>query len=448
MDDKLIGTIFQRLWERLKTYPEEDGNNSVELSIRLEDRKELETEVPTTSITLSKDELLKYIKENVESVVLDDKDIFVSKDKKIIEVPIYISSIGSSFRPLLSYRIINEDYKHDSKNKLEYKISSLSLGASIQLLLKEKSEYSKLLIRRMFRPSSYRDYSVDDKDLFYNEIKLKRKVLAKITSQKGHLYVIRIKNDDLKNIDFYKNYVNSLIFNMNLMNYRGCSFRIVDNLSDYVKGQSRAIHHFKNNVEPPKLHYLKRLTDLYAAGSWTDNPFTAFINYYQIIEYFFNEIPDNRLFEMVQSEITSPLFSYDNKEDVIKLAKEIYEVRQHDMNELHSLKIVLDHFLDIDMLKELLDEKIIKIYNKEIPAFIFGNKNSICFNINSFNDNWDENIDKLARRIYSIRNALVHNKDNSQNNYNPQYHYKSLIKEVPLIRAIASSIIIKSGSPF
>lgn len=248
MDDKLIGTIFQRLWERLKTYPEEDGNNSVELSIRLEDRKELETEVPTTSITLSKDELLKYIKENVESVVLDDKDIFVSKDKKIIEVPIYISSIGSSFRPLLSYRIINEDYKHDSKNKLEYKISSLSLGASIQLLLKEKSEYSKLLIRRMFRPSSYRDYSVDDKDLFYNEIKLKRKVLAKITSQKGHLYVIRIKNDDLKNIDFYKNYVNSLIFNMNLMNYRGCSFRIVDNLSDYVKGQSRAIHHFKNNV--------------------------------------------------------------------------------------------------------------------------------------------------------------------------------------------------------
>lgn len=76
------------------------------------------------------------------------------------------------------------------------------------------------------------------------------------------------------------------------------------------------------------------------------------------------------------------------------------------------------------------------------------NKKEICFNINSFDENRDENIKCLARRIYSIRNALVHNKDNNQNNYNPQHHYKSLTKEVPLIRAIASSIIIKSGEPF
>lgn len=74
--------------------------------------------------------------------------------------------------------------------------------------------------------------------------------------------------------------------------------------------------------------------------------------------------------------------------------------------------------------------------------------NAFKFQINNFDENRYENIKCLARRIYSIRNALVHNKENSQNNYNPQYHYKMLLKEVPLIKAIASLIIIKSGHTF
>lgn len=93
--------------------------------------------------------------------------------------------------------------------------------------------------------------------------------------------------------------------------------------------------------------------------------------------------------------------------------------------------------------------RIQRILTRMMFQFLFlNNKKEICFNINSFDENRDENIKCLARRIYSIRNALVHNKDNNQNNYNPQHHYKSLTKEVPLIRAIASSIIIKSGEPF
>lgn len=444
LDDKIIHDIFNRVWNRLESYSgKHDCGANVDIEIK--DKESWKSDALSVHINLNRDELIKYIKEKANSVKLD-KDIFVNKDDGVIEIPIYIEPNSRVF----FFHINDDEYKRDLKNNLKYKISTLSLGASIQLLLKEKSEDKrKILIRRMFRPFSYiKNCKIKDRSLFGDDDKLKIKVLSMATTQSGHLFVVKIKDSHFKNIDFYKEYVNSLVFNMNLINYKSCSFRIVDNLSDYRDGHSKIIHYHKEEMSIPKLRYSKKLTDLYSAGSWTDNPFTAFINYYQVIEYFFNEIPDNRLFKNIRSKITSPLFSYNKKEDVIKLAEEIYKARQNDMNELHSLEAVLDHFLDVDMLKRLLDEKMIKVYSKEIPPFISSNKKLICFNVNSFDDNRNDNIDRLAQRIYSIRNALVHNKDNSQNNYNPQHHYKSLIKEVPLIRAIASSIIIKTGNPF
>lgn len=234
---------------------------------------------------------------------------------------------------------------------------------------------------------------------------------------------------------------------MNLVNYRRNSYRTVDDLSDYLEGHASIPQTVKKEFSVPKLNYDKKLTDLYSAGNWTDNPFTAFINYYQIIEYFFNKIPDDRLFDVVQSRITSPLFAYSNKDNVMELVKEIYDLRQKDMNELNSLEIVLDHFLDVERLKELL-EKDIKNYASSIPSFISGHKKQVCFNINNFNDDRSGNIERLARRIYSIRNSLVHNKDGNQNSYNPQHHYKMLLKEVPLMKAIASIIIINCGEVF
>lgn len=445
MDDKFIDIIFKELWSGLKIYSKKDDDHCVELNLKLENKEGVKIEASTTNITLSKSELLDYIKESAESVVLDNK-IFLNKDKGLIEVPIYIEP---NFR-LMVRHVKDSEYIHDSKNKLNYKISPISVGASIRLLLKEKDKHGIQLILRRFRPFPYREhYKISNQSSMSNENKLRREALSTIISPRGNFFVVKIKDDNLKDAKFYKEYVNSLVFNMNLVNYKGCNFRIVDNLSDYVNGQSRVFHHYSRKiVKTPKLCYPKHLTDLYSAGSWTDNPFTAFINYYQIIEYFFNEIPDNRLFKIVQSEITSPLFSYDKKEDVMRLTKKIYKIRCSDMNELNSLEIVLDHFLDIDMLKSLLDENSENTYKNDVPIFVSNNKKEICFNINSFDENRDENIKCLARRIYSIRNALVHNKDNNQNNYNPQHHYKSLTKEVPLIRAIASSIIIKSGEPF
>ncbi|MCT3199308.1 hypothetical protein [Limosilactobacillus reuteri] len=364
-----------------------------------------------------------------------------------MEIPIYLES---SIRPLIHRDIRLQEYMKDPTHDLKYRISPISLESSIQLLMKI-GDYDKQgkLIHKFFRYIPYSRSIFEDEDFLQNSVKLKDKIMDNLLTPTVPLYMIEIIVDNFQeDLNFYKEFVNSLVFNMNLINYKRNNYRTVDNLDDYINSQIKIIHYSKKELGVPKLKYTKQLTDLYSAGSWTDNPFTSFINYYQIIEYFFNEIPDNRLFKMVQKQITSPLFSYNRKNDIIQLAKQIYDVRKNDMNELNSLEIVLDYFLDIKMIKKLLTDDEIKYYSKSLPKFISGDKKEVCFNINNFDENRYENIKCLARRIYSIRNALVHNKENSQNNYNPQYHYKMLLKEVPLIKAIASLIIIKSGHTF
>lgn len=445
--------IVEDLWKTLNN-SEKDGVDSLNFNVffaeeHLHDYGSMED---SKEIILQKSELLEYIKVKEDTFKLD-KDIFLNENDKVVEVPVYI---GSNLRPFIShYRFSKNEYVQDSKQHLKYKISQLSLGPVIQLLMKKQANFAySRLVRGMSRPWVFRskpELNIRiNKELPTNKDEMKESLLDELLNPRLPLFVIKIVEQyDLKEAEFYKNYVNSLVFHMNLVNYRRNSYRTVEDLSDYLEGRASIPQTVKKEFSVPKLNYDKELTDLYSAGNWTDNPFTAFINYYQIIEYFFNKIPDDRLFEVVQSRLTSPLFSYSNRVDVMKLATKIYNLRQNDMNELNSLKIVLDHFLDIERLKKLLREEDIQNCANIVPGFISGNKKKqVCFNINNFNNDRSSNIDRLAHRIYSIRNSLVHNKEGNQNSYNPQHHYKMLLKEVPLMKAIASIIIINCGEVF
>ena len=64
MDDKFIDIIFKELWSGLKIYSKKDDDHCVELNLKLENKEGAKIEASTTNITLSKSELLDYIKES------------------------------------------------------------------------------------------------------------------------------------------------------------------------------------------------------------------------------------------------------------------------------------------------------------------------------------------------------------------------------------------------
>jgi len=56
--------------------------------------------------------------------------------------------------------------------------------------------------------------------------------------------------------------------------------------------------------------------------------------------------------------------------------------------------------------------------------------------------------ERIARRIYTIRNSIVHSKETYTSRFRPFENEEELIKEIPLIRLIAEDIIINSGKDF
>ena len=85
-------------------------------------------------------------------------------------------------------------------------------------------------------------------------------------------------------------------------------------------------------------------------------------------------------------------------------------------------------------------------YYNEVPSFLknVSDSNGLKFSINNLN-NSEKTYGKIARRLYAIRNSLVHNKE-GENHFNPLNDEEDLKKEIPLMKAIAETVIIKYGT--
>ena len=152
----------------------------------------------------------------------------------------------------------------------------------------------------------------------------------------------------------------------------------------------------------PKKEYINDVVDYYMLASSSVDPYIKFISFYHVMEYFYNEL------------ITP---------------------------EFKSLKDVLKKYVNIeeltDTLKKLDSESVSYYQNNMVsfcksPVLQWKDSQGIC--------------SQIARRIYSTRNALVHSKGGKDTErYKPYKDVTSLYKEIPLVRAIAEIIIIKSG---
>lgn len=102
--------------------------------------------------------------------------------------------------------------------------------------------------------------------------------------------------------------------------------------------------------------------------------------------------------------------------------------------------------IEIDEIKEELNNlniNNIEVYNDKVK-FCDGNK----LNLHDVKD--DSNYKNLAKRIYKIRNALVHYKADDKSSrelkvYKPFKDKNELFNEIPLIRIIAEKIIINNS---
>ena len=234
----------------------------------------------------------------------------------------------------------------------------------------------------------------------------------------------------------------------------------------YMYKQGVAIHEYKNIEEmfsldnsflrfsreeldsPPQRIYNADILEYYAMGMESTDPFTMYISFYHVIEYYFDAVYKKNLINNIKHKITSPDFSYKDEAKIYDLAKYIKKHMNSDTesgkgNEFESLKYVLIEYVHINDLRDKInDYKLVNTdyyKNTKVP-FATSKDTRISWS------NSEGVFTNLATRIYETRNSLVHSKsDYAANQYKPYENKNELAKEIPLIKSVAELIIINSS---
>ena len=150
----------------------------------------------------------------------------------------------------------------------------------------------------------------------------------------------------------------------------------------------------------------------------------------------------------VQSQVTTPSFSYRRKKDIRDLIKTVRKSLkiQNDtvtFSEEQALRLTLEKFFELSELASDLDA-----YDDSLLSYYKNNKVGFSNGpiVDLHNSDQTKTLKALAKRIYSTRNALVHSKDGEKAKYTPFADDHELAKELPLLRFIAERVILSNSN--
>ncbi|EMS73466.1 hypothetical protein [Ruminiclostridium cellobioparum] len=310
------------------------------------------------------------------------------------------------------------------------------------LITKASSQY---IIALMCFSSSHSDINLDLPPLYRT---MMRDGIFKSLEELSDLFRImtaKIAAPVECSLSEFKRMLQSYLFNISYN--RNIVFSVVD-LSENRQPMRRSVR--RGGQLFPYKSYNAELVKYYYQGASTDIPFTQYLAFYHVAEFFFQTIAEQEAFQEIESFITRPSFSPYKKEDIRlfynKIKKKMRDQREDGVwDEKTGLLLCLKKFIpNVEVLKNAIhaiDSSAIDYYKNNNVLFADEGK------IINFDDISDVIYVAIRNRVYSVRNAIVHSKEGEKLRYEPFKHDKDLSKEIPLIRAIAEEIIINSAKP-
>jgi hypothetical protein len=203
----------------------------------------------------------------------------------------------------------------------------------------------------------------------------------------------------------------------------------------------------EGGFDAPRQSYNTDLIHHYLMGVAAEIPLLEYLSYYHIAEHFFEKVFNDELVEQVRKGITDPSFSVRRAKDIQAIIKTINnaqrQVREEGgVNEQRALELVIEKFVDIDRLINDLnawDSTVVQHYKSSGVPFADAPKVDLLAS-----DKADSK-KALAKRIYKVRNSLVHAKEGALPKYAPFAHDAELSQEIPLMRFAAEQVIIAHG---
>ncbi|MEU2149945.1 MULTISPECIES: hypothetical protein [Streptomyces] len=178
-----------------------------------------------------------------------------------------------------------------------------------------------------------------------------------------------------------------------------------------------------------------------------DNPFAAFMGYYQVLEYQMEEAWFENLSRKVAATGELLLRPDEGIRKAAKQARKFLRVSDEEVKftELRGLQDLLEIHLDVDRLTADLSRLDIRD-SGTVEYFATGNLPFVNVPHLKLADPLDANEEKelrreTATRIYAVRCAITHSKASTRR-YSPYTDDLFLAREVPLVRVAAEQLLI------
>lgn len=252
---------------------------------------------------------------------------------------------------------------------------------------------------------------------------------------------IQFKGENKWQLKEMRHYLTSYLFNI-AFNYNECILPI----NNIVRKRSKIWKDSGGQLAPLRLYNLQ-VVDYYNQGLAADTPFSQYLAFYHVLEFYFQSVIEEDTFKYVKDELTKPSFSLSSKREINAFIKGIRkkidnQKENSSQGEKFALELCLKKYLVLsDLIKRLnsVDSNCLDYYKNNKVSFA-QNSAEIDFSIN------DEIIyQNLSKRIYDVRNAIVHSKDCDKLRYQPFNNDDELRREIPLIKSIAEIIIINTA---
>lgn len=371
------------------------------------------------------EETIKKVKNAQECYLLMDRYYEVMLD--------YVGEYSYYF-PVTTRGILEQYNKvyEDKENRICYSLGYASDEYLINYIINLKSMCNYLSFE------NFEHEMEEEKNDFFS---LLRRLLKNVKT-------LKIRTDDNVEISEYNSYADAFLYNLtynnNIVLKRAIAFKTKSILR---RQRTRRT----NEIIVPKRVYNSDLLEQYSIANSSFDPFIQFISYYHILEHFYESVYNENLINLLRLEMTSPSFSIKSDKNIAKIIEIIKKKtkqnnEEFDINECEALELLLRKNIKFDEIKEELQNlniSDINIYNETVK-FCDGNK------LNLYDVNNENNYKNLAKRIYRIRNALVHCKASEKiakeiKVYRPFKDKEELSKEVPLMRIIAEKIIANNS---
>jgi hypothetical protein len=279
------------------------------------------------------------------------------------------------------------------------------------------------------------------------EEKSTREVLHILKKAIPRFLTVRVESKKTKGFQEMSRHSNAFLFQLTYnLDISVVESRYLDDLirsGRVISGRRSTL----DEIEAPKRLYIPDLIYHYQMGVTTDSPSHEYLSFYHVAEHFFEEVFNDDLVNSVRNKITQPDFSYKRKKDIQELIRDInkkLKIRDESVifSEQEALRLTIQKYIDFSDLRDKLNN-----YDNTLITYYRDNKVTFSDAVEIDFTNIEPNLsDKLAKRIYKTRNAIVHSKESERSRYVPFEHDKILVKEIPLLRFISEEIIIKTST--